>query len=142
MKTPKNTSEAVTPLMRQYLSIRDEIGDDAVLFFRMGDFYELFFADAERAAETLDLALVRRGKHKGQPIPMVGIPVHSSSVYIGRLSEAGVKVAICEETEAPSEARKRGRNTVTRRAVLRIVSPETETTPQQTNEGKAEKWKP
>ncbi len=112
-------------MMVQYLAIKDEVGPDALLFYRMGDFYELFFDDAVRAAATLDIALTKRGKHAGQAIPMCGVPVHASEAYLARLIRAGHRVAVCEQTEDPAEAKKRGSKSVVRREVVRLVTPGT-----------------
>ena len=114
-----------TPMMAQYLAIKQDVGADALLFYRMGDFYELFFDDAVRAAATLDIALTKRGKHLGQAIPMCGVPVHSSEAYLARLIKAGHRVAVCEQTESPAEAKKRGHKAVVRREVVRLVTPGT-----------------
>ncbi|MEQ1930258.1 MAG: DNA mismatch repair protein MutS [Parvularculaceae bacterium] len=114
----------VTPMMAQYLDIKSRSGD-AMLFYRMGDFYELFFDDAIKAAAALDIALTRRGKHLGQDIPMCGVPYHSYEAYLARLIRKGFKVAICEQTEDPAEARKRGGKSVVRRAIARVVTPGT-----------------
>jgi DNA mismatch repair protein MutS len=97
----------------------------SLLFFRMGDFYELFFEDAEAAAPALDIALTKRGQHAGRDIPMCGVPVHSAESYLERLIKAGFKVAICEQVENPAEARKRGAKSVVKREVVRIVTPGT-----------------
>ncbi len=112
-------------MMAQYLAIKEEVGPDALLFYRMGDFYELFFDDAVRAAATLDIALTKRGKHAGEAIPMCGVPVHSSETYLARLIRAGHRVAVCEQTEDPAEAKKRGSKSVVRREVVRLVTPGT-----------------
>jgi len=93
--------QKVTPMMAQYLSIKAEVGEDALLFYRMGDFYELFFQDAVLAAEALDIALTKRGKHDGADIPMCGVPVHASETYLQRLIKKGFRVAVCEQTDAP-----------------------------------------
>ncbi|NBC21133.1 MAG: DNA mismatch repair protein MutS, partial [Alphaproteobacteria bacterium] len=106
--------------MAQYLDIKAQHPDE-LLFFRMGDFYELFFADARRAAEILDITLTARGEHEGQPIPMAGVPYHAAENYLARLIRAGERVAICEQTETPAEARKRGSKAVVRREIVRIV---------------------
>ncbi|GLQ20635.1 DNA mismatch repair protein MutS [Algimonas porphyrae] len=126
--TPNDTkakSAKPTPMMVQYLAIKDEVGPEALLFYRMGDFYELFFDDAVRAAATLDIALTKRGKHDGQPIPMCGVPVHAADAYLARLIKAGFRVAVCEQTEDPAEAKKRGSKSVVRREVVRLVTPGT-----------------
>ncbi|MGB3456537.1 MAG: hypothetical protein WBG08_11450 [Litorimonas sp.] len=112
-----------TPLMRQYLDIRANVPADTLLLYRMGDFYEVFFEDAERLAAALDIAVTRRGRHNCKPIPMAGIPVHASEAYIGRLVKDGFKVAICEMTECPTKARERDRQAVLRRKVVRIITP-------------------
>ena len=96
-----------------------------LLFFRMGDFYELFFEDAEQAAPALDIALTKRGRHAGMDIPMCGVPVHSAELYLQRLIRKGFKVAICEQLEDPAEARKRGSKALLARDVVRVVTPGT-----------------
>ena len=98
---------AVTPMMAQYLEIKGR-HPDALLFYRMGDFYEMFFDDAVAAAEALDIALTKRGQHRGQDIPMCGVPVHSAESYLLALIRKGFRVAIAEQMEDPAEARKRG----------------------------------
>ncbi|MDX6750946.1 DNA mismatch repair protein MutS [Geminicoccaceae bacterium 1502E] len=98
---------------------------DALLFFRMGDFYELFFEDAVAAAEALDIALTKRGKHQGEDIPMCGVPVHIAESYLHRLIRKGFRVAVCEQLEDPAEARKRPGKSIVRRDVVRIVTPGT-----------------
>ena len=113
-----------TPMMAQYLEIKHAY-PDALLFYRMGDFYELFFDDAVKAAEALDIALTKRGKHLGEDIRMCGVPVHSHESYLERLIRAGFKVAVCEQTEDPAEAKKRGSKSVVRREVVRLVTPGT-----------------
>lgn len=123
----KNTpaaEAAATPAMAQYLALK-EAHKDYVLFYRMGDFYELFFDDAVRASGILDIALTKRGKHAGNDVPMCGVPVHSHEVYLERLIRAGCKVAICEQMEAPEEAKKRGYKSIVRRDVVRIITPGT-----------------
>jgi DNA mismatch repair protein MutS len=114
----------VTPMMAQYLAVKRQHADE-LLFYRMGDFYELFFEDAERASRALDIALTKRGQHQGQDIPMCGVPVHSHASYLAKLVRQGFRVAICEQTESPAEARKRGGKAVVERAVVRIVTPGT-----------------
>ena len=118
------TDDAVTPMMAQYLEIKAGYAD-AILFYRMGDFYEMFFADAEAAAEALDIALTKRGFHLGQPIPMCGVPVHSAEGYLLALIRKGFRVAIAEQMEDPAEAKKRGSKSVVRRDVVRLVTPGT-----------------
>ncbi len=111
----------LTPMMAQYLSIK-QANPDCLLFYRMGDFYELFFEDAAKAAAALDIALTKRGKHLGEDIPMCGVPVRSYEMYLSRLVRAGFRVAICEQTEDPAEARKRGSKSVVARDVIRLVT--------------------
>ncbi len=113
-----------TPLMAQYLAIKRD-HPEALLFYRMGDFYELFFDDAAKAAAALDIVLTRRGLHEGEPIPMCGVPIHAADGYLARLIRQGFKVAICEQVEDPAEARKRGAKAVVNRAVVRLVTPGT-----------------
>ncbi len=128
MNAPAKTSDKaqkLTPMMAQYMGIKQEVGPEALLFYRMGDFYELFFDDAVRAAAALDIALTKRGKHLGEPIPMCGVPVHASEVYLQRLIKKGFRVAVCEQTESPAEAKKRGYKAVVRREVVRLVTPGT-----------------
>ncbi len=110
--------------MAQYLQIKAN-HPDALLFFRMGDFYELFFEDAHTAAEALDITLTHRGSHQGNPIPMAGVPHHSAEPYLARLIRLGHRVAVCEQTESPAEAKKRGSKSVVNREVVRIVTPGT-----------------
>ena len=112
-------------MMAQFLGIKAECGDEALLFYRMGDFYELFFNDAVRAAAALDIALTKRGKHAGEDIPMCGVPVHSAETYLQRLIKKGFRVAVCEQTESPAEAKKRGYKSVVRREIVRLVTPGT-----------------
>jgi len=115
---------ASTPLMAQYLAIK-RAHPDCLLFYRMGDFYELFFDDAHKAAAALDIALTHRGKHEGEDIPMCGVPVHAAEMYLSRLIRKGFRVAVCEQTEDPAEARKRGAKSVVTREVIRVVTPGT-----------------
>ena len=117
-----------TPMMAQYLRLREEAGD-ALLFYRMGDFFELFFEDARQAAQILDIALTTRGEHQGAPIPMCGVPVHSSEGYLARLIKAGCRVAIAEQVETPDEAKARAKREGTPsskvlvgRAIVRLVT--------------------
>jgi len=113
-----------TPAMQQYLRLKAG-HPDYLLFYRMGDFYELFFDDAVRASQLLDIALTKRGKHAGEDVPMCGVPVHSHDVYLEKLILSGCKVAICEQLEDPAEAKKRGYKAVVHRDVVRIVTPGT-----------------
>ena len=114
----------VTPMMEQYLEIK-AANPGLLLFYRMGDFYELFFEDAEIASRALGITLTKRGKHQGADIPMCGVPVERSDDYLHRLIAAGHRVAVCEQTEDPSAARKRGNKSVVRRDVIRLVTPGT-----------------
>ena len=111
-------------MMAQYLGIKADC-PDALLFYRMGDFYELFFDDAKAAAQCLDIVLTHRGQHQGQDIPMCGVPVHAADSYLARLIAAGHRVAIAEQTEDPAEARKRGSKSVVQREIVRLVTPGT-----------------
>lgn len=115
---------AVTPMMAQYLEIKAE-HPDALLFYRMGDFYEMFFEDAVLAAEALDIALTKRGAHLGEPIQMCGVPIHAAEGYLLTLIRKGFRVAIAEQMEDPAEAKKRGSKSVVRREVVRLVTPGT-----------------
>ena len=118
-------ADAPTPMMQQYRRLKAEAGD-ALLFYRMGDFFELFFEDAKIASTCLDIALTRRGEDGGEPIPMCGVPAHSAESYLARLIKAGHRVAIAEQTESPAEARKaRGSKALVERAIIRLVTPGT-----------------
>ena len=117
-------ADGVTPMMAQYLGLKSA-HPDYLLFYRMGDFYELFFADAAKAAEALDIALTKRGKHLGEDIPMCGVPVHSAEAYLQKLILKGHRVAVCEQVEDPAEAKKRGSKSVVKREVVRLVTPGT-----------------
>ena len=120
----KDVTDQPTPMMAQYLAIR-EANPGALLFYRMGDFYEMFFDDAVAAASALDIALTRRGTHGGEPIPMCGVPVHAAEGYLLTLIRKGFRVAIAEQMEDPAEARKRGSKSVVARDVVRLVTPGT-----------------
>jgi DNA mismatch repair protein MutS len=111
-------------MMAQYLEIK-AAHPDALLFYRMGDFYEMFFDDAVAAAEALDIALTKRGKHGGEEIPMCGVPHHAAEGYFLTLIRKGFRVAVCEQMESPAEAKKRGYKAVVRREVVRLVTPGT-----------------
>jgi DNA mismatch repair protein MutS len=124
MSAEKQNHQAATPMMQQYLGIKAE-HPDYLLFYRMGDFYELFFEDAVQASKALEIALTKRGQHMGEDIPMCGVPVFASEVYLDRLIKAGFKVAVCEQMEDPREAKKRGAKSVVRREVVRIATPGT-----------------
>jgi DNA mismatch repair protein MutS len=118
-------ADAQTPMMAQYWRLKEEAGD-ALLFYRMGDFFELFFDDAKAAAACLDIALTKRGSDSGEPVPMCGVPVHSADGYLARLIKGGHRVAIAEQTESPAEARKaRGSKALVDRAIVRLVTPGT-----------------
>jgi len=114
----------VTPMMAQYIEIKTA-NPDSLLFYRMGDFYELFFEDAEIAARALGITLTKRGKHQGDDIPMCGVPVHAADDYLQKLIALGHRVSVCEQTEDPAEAKKRGSKAVVRRDVVRLVTPGT-----------------
>ena len=116
MSTP-----APTPMMAQYLALKAE-ARDCLLFYRMGDFFEMFFDDAKIAAAVLDIALTARGEHDGVAIPMCGVPVHAADAYLARLIKAGHRVAIAEQTESPAEAKKRSGKTLVSRAIVRVVT--------------------
>ena len=111
-------------MMAQYLEIKAQY-PQALLFYRMGDFYEMFFDDAVAAAQALDIALTKRGQHLGQDIPMCGVPVHAAEGYLLTLIRSGFRVAVCEQMEDPAEAKKRGSKSVVRRDVVRLVTPGT-----------------
>jgi len=114
-------ANAVTPMMRQYQEIK-AAHPDCLLFYRMGDFYELFFQDAEIASRALGIVLTKRGKHQGADIPMCGVPVVRSDEYLHKLIAAGFRVAVCEQTEDPAEAKKRGAKSVVARDVIRLIT--------------------
>jgi len=124
---PATAAEAATrpsPMMEQYIEIKTA-NPDSLLFYRMGDFYELFFEDAEVASRALGIVLTKRGKHLGQDIPMCGVPIHRADEYLHRLIALGHRVAVCEQMEDPAEAKKRGAKSVVRRDVVRLVTPGT-----------------
>ena len=118
---PAEGAGRATPVMEQYIEIK-AANPDCLLFYRMGDFYELFFEDAEVAARALGIVLTKRGKHLGRDIPMCGVPVHRADEYLNRLIELGHRVAVCEQIEDPAEAKKRGAKSVVRRDVTRLVT--------------------
>src|SRR5918997_4559704 len=126
----------VTPMMEQYLEIK-AAHPGLLLFYRMGDFYELFFEDAEIASRALGIVLTKRGKHAGDDIPMCGVPVERADDYLQRLIALGHRVAVCEQTEDPAEARKRGNKSVVRRDVVRLVTPRTITEDKLLDPGRA-----
>ncbi|RCL03638.1 MAG: DNA mismatch repair protein MutS [Candidatus Tokpelaia sp. JSC161] len=111
-------------MIEQYMTLKVST-PDSLLFYRMGEFYELFFDDAITAAQELNITLTKRGKYLGKDIPMCGVPVHSADDYIRKLILAGHRIAICEQTENPSEAKKRGKNSIIKRNITRLVTPGT-----------------
>ena len=123
-EVPPEGASRATPVMEQFIEIK-AAHPDSLLFYRMGDFYELFFEDAEIAARALGIVLTKRGKHLGRDIPMCGVPVHRSDEYLHRLIALGHRVAVCEQLEDPAEAKKRGAKSVVRRDVVRLVTPGT-----------------
>ena len=118
------SDDRITPMMEQYIEIK-AANSDYLLFYRMGDFYELFFDDAVEASKALGIALTKRGKHLGEDVPMCGVPVHAADDYLQKLIACGYRVAVCEQMEDPAEARKRGGKSVVRRNVIRLVTPGT-----------------
>ncbi len=125
-KALQTKEKKITPLMAQYTAIKAE-HPDCLLFFRLGDFYELFFDDAVTASKALDITLTKRGEHNGEPIPMCGVPFHAYENYLARLIRQGFHVAMTEQTESPAEAKKRGAKSIVKREVVRIVTPGTVT---------------
>jgi DNA mismatch repair protein MutS len=121
---PAEGDGRASPVMEQYLQLKAAHAD-CLLFYRMGDFYELFFEDAEVAARALGIVLTKRGKHLGRDIPMCGVPVHRADEYLQRLIKAGHRVAVCEQIEDPAEARRRGGKSIVRRDIVRLVTPGT-----------------
>jgi len=121
---PVLSAEGATPMMEQYIEIK-AANPDSLLFYRMGDFYELFFHDAEIASRVLGITLTKRGKHQGEDIPMCGVPIHAADDYLQKLIASGHRVAVCEQIEDPAEAKKRGSKSVVRRDVVRLVTPGT-----------------
>src|SRR5271156_5359049 len=118
---PPSGPAAASPMMAQYGEIK-AAHPGYLLFYRMGDFYELFFDDAVKAAPALDIALSKRGRHDGADIPMCGVPVHTAEAYLARLIRAELKVGIGEQVEARAEARRRGNKGPVKRAVVRLVT--------------------
>src|SRR6185369_10031100 len=110
-----------TPMMKQYLEIK-AANPDGLLFYRMGNFYELFFQDAEVASRALNIVLTRRGKHQGADIPMCGVPVVRADEYLHKLIAQGYRVAVCDQIEDPAEAKKRGAKSVVQRDVTRLIT--------------------
>src|SRR3954469_15197768 len=119
-----DANSRVTPMMEQYLEIK-AAHPGLLLFYRMGDFYELFFEDADLASKALGIMLTKRGKHQGADIAMCGVPVERSEDYLHRLIALGHRVAVCEQLENPAAARARGNKSVVRRGVVRLVTPGT-----------------
>lgn len=117
----QSKTTAATPMIAQYLALK-EAHPDCLLFYRMGDFYELFFEDAVKASAALDITLTKRGKHADEDIPMCGVPVHAADSYLAKLIRNGFKVAVCEQVEAPAAARKRGPKALVRREIVRLVT--------------------
>lgn len=120
----EESRSTATPMMEQYIEIKAN-NPDSLLFYRMGDFYELFFQDAVEASRALGITLTKRGQHLGQEIPMCGVPVHAADDYLQKLIAVGFRVAVCEQVEDPAEAKKRGSKSVVRRDVVRLVTPGT-----------------
>lgn len=120
----EESRSTATPMMEQYIEIKAN-NPDSLLFYRMGDFYELFFQDAVEASRALGITLTKRGQHLGQEIPMCGVPVHAADDYLQKLIALGFRVAVCEQVEDPAEAKKRGSKSVVRRDVVRLVTPGT-----------------
>ncbi len=121
MSSASSDPNRITPMMAQYIEIK-AANPDCLLFYRMGDFYELFFADAEIASRALGIVLTKRGKHQGADIPMCGVPIDRADDYLQRLIALGHRVAVCEQIEDPAEAKKRGPKSVVRRDVVRLVT--------------------
>jgi DNA mismatch repair protein MutS len=123
-ETHAQEAATASPVMAQFFEAKAR-QPDALIFFRMGDFYEMFFEDAVKAAAAIGITQTHRGAHAGQPIPMAGVPVHAAEAYLAKLIRAGFKVAVCEQMEDPAEARKRGSKSVVRREIVRVVTPGT-----------------
>ena len=117
----ENKKNTLTPMMAQYLETKKKYSE-YLLFYRMGDFYEMFFDDAINASKALNITLTKRGKLNGEDVPMCGVPFHSYEMYLSRLIKQGFKVAICEQMEDPEEAKKRGSKSVVKRDVIRLVT--------------------
>src|SRR5271155_1909623 len=121
---PSTEPQRLTPMMAQYFEIKTA-NPDCLLFYRMGDFYELFFEDAEIASRALGIVLTKRGKHEGEDIRMCGVPIERADDYLNRLIALGHRVAVCEQLEDPAAAKKRGPKSVVKRDVVRLVTPGT-----------------
>ena len=117
----KSKESSRTPMMDQYLEIKKQY-PDCLVFYRMGDFYELFYEDAKTASRALDITLTKRGKSEGTDVPMCGVPFHAYESYLAKLVKQGFKVAICEQMENPADAKKRGSAALVRRDVIRVVT--------------------
>ncbi|MCP4676439.1 MAG: DNA mismatch repair protein MutS, partial [Deltaproteobacteria bacterium] len=115
--TKKPKDPTATPMMRQYLAVKDQY-PDTLLFYRMGDFYEMFFEDAVIASEVLDLTLTSRNKNDANPIPMCGVPHHAALGYVAKLIDQGYKVAICDQMEDPTKVKG-----LVKREVVRVITP-------------------
>ena len=122
--TPEPDIEGATPVMAQYIQLKAQY-PDALLLFRMGDFYEIFFEDAVTASQALSLALTKRGTFQGKDIPLAGVPAHAADAYIAKLIRLGFRVAVCDQLEDPAEAKKRGYKAVVKRGITRVVTPGT-----------------
>src|SRR5215217_2133504 len=118
---PQEAAARPSPVMEQYIEIKTA-NPDSLLFYRMGDFYEMFFEDAEIASAALGIVLTKRGKHQGSDIPMCGVPIHAAQDYLKKLIGLGHRVAICEQIEDPAEAKKRGGKSPVKRDVVRLVT--------------------
>ena len=116
--------KVLTPMFQQYFAVKEQ-HPGCILFFRMGDFYELFFEDAEKVAAELDIVLTTRGVSEGEPVPMCGVPAHASENYLARLTRRGFRIAVCEQVERPEQARRRGHRAVLKREVVQVVTPGT-----------------
>lgn len=123
LEQPANSKApaGMTPVMAQYWDVKQQY-PQCLLFFRMGDFYEMFFDDAIMAAKALDIALTKRGRQEGEEIPMCGVPAHTYEIYLAKLIQKGFKVAVCEQLEDPEAAKKRGAKGPLRRDVVRVVT--------------------
>src|SRR6218665_863092 len=123
-EAPVADTGKLSPMMEQYIEIKAN-NPDSLLFYRMGDFYELFFQDAADASRALGITLTKRGQHMGQESPMCGVPIHAADDYLQKLISLGFRVAVCEQVEDPAEAKKRGSKSVVKRDVVRLVTPGT-----------------
>ncbi|MBS1104411.1 DNA mismatch repair protein MutS, partial [Gluconobacter sp. Dm-62] len=133
---PLPTAENASPAMAQWFDLKHQ-EPDALLFFRMGDFYELFFSDAQAAAMALDIALTARGTHQGEPIPMCGVPVAAAPAYLSRLIRRGFRVAVAEQTQTPPKKSEKPQKGPLSRAIVRVVTPGTLTEDELLEAGRA-----